>query len=128
MLSSSPSSTSSKGSFLKRLDSMDSTSTTSTATVRRMDSNGSLVSSWESEADGPSSPLRSSGSSTVYHPVISSMIRPNTLRNCHDVQDMMAVCAASTESHGVFVCDTAKKYQAYCTMESSGSRNLTGSK
>eukprot|EP00523_Entomoneis_sp_CCMP467_P001355 CAMPEP_0168759106 /NCGR_PEP_ID=MMETSP0724-20121128/22049_1 /TAXON_ID=265536 /ORGANISM="Amphiprora sp., Strain CCMP467" /LENGTH=122 /DNA_ID=CAMNT_0008808013 /DNA_START=207 /DNA_END=574 /DNA_ORIENTATION=+ len=83
-----------------------------------------------------SSPLSSSSTTTsrrtIYHPVISSMVRPNTLQNCHQVQDMMQVCGTnrSNNNHNntghqqpydeeLSLCHTAKRYHEFCLSSSS---------
>jgi hypothetical protein len=57
---------------------------------------------------------------TVYHPVISSMVQPNTMKNCTQVQEMHSRCEAlrrSTkyESEETFVCRTAQRYHDLCS-------------
>mmetsp|Transcript_30104 Transcript_30104/g.82702 ORF Transcript_30104/g.82702 Transcript_30104/m.82702 type:complete len:143 (-) Transcript_30104:261-689(-) len=112
-------------SSLRRLDSLDSSSSSSSSFLVEDDA---LSSS--------SSPLSSSSTTTsrrtIYHPVISSMVRPNTLQNCHQVQDMMQVCGTnrSNNNHNntghqqpydeeLSLCHTAKRYHEFCLSSSS---------
>lgn len=63
------------------------------------------------------------GSRIVYSPLVNSMVRSNTMRDCHQVQSMFLQCQMDSTSRGdhmdnnsnePFVCRTAKKYHAMC--------------
>eukprot|EP00527_Entomoneis_sp_CCMP2396_P005213 CAMPEP_0198153258 /NCGR_PEP_ID=MMETSP1443-20131203/63314_1 /TAXON_ID=186043 /ORGANISM="Entomoneis sp., Strain CCMP2396" /LENGTH=93 /DNA_ID=CAMNT_0043819525 /DNA_START=135 /DNA_END=416 /DNA_ORIENTATION=- len=93
--------------------------------MKRVDSAGSLVmTAMEDSVKASSSPQMSSHHSrkfrrepTMYHPVISSIVRPNTLKNCVEVREMMAVCAMNAQHDDVFMCQTAKRYNEYCNQK-----------
>jgi hypothetical protein len=57
--------------------------------------------------------------SASYHPVVSSMVYSNTLRDCTQVHDMLRYCM-DHDGEGGFMCDTAQRYQAFCTNSTSG--------
>jgi len=68
---------------------------------------------------------------SYYNPVVSSMVRSNTLRDCAQVRDMLSTCGAGADyydgyndrggsSSGAddsFVCRTALRYSDYCASE-----------
>jgi hypothetical protein len=76
-----------------------------------IDSTSSVGSSLEARPQ-PMSPQPSRR--RVYHPVVSSMVRSNTLQDCVQVDDMITQCM-NHRGDNTFMCDTAKRYQAFCT-------------
>jgi hypothetical protein len=58
----------------------------------------------------------------VYSPLVNSMVRSNTMRDCHQVHSMFLQCQMDSTSRAdhmdnssePFVCRTAKKYHAMC--------------
>ena len=63
------------------------------------------------------------GSRIVYPPLVSSMVRSNTMRDCHQIQAMFLQCQMDSISRNEnggdtknepFVCRTAKKYHEMC--------------
>jgi hypothetical protein len=61
------------------------------------------------------------GTRTVYPPLVSSMVRSNTMRDCNQIQLMFLQCQVDSSSRDdssditePFVCRTAKKYHEMC--------------
>mmetsp|Transcript_8661 Transcript_8661/g.16651 ORF Transcript_8661/g.16651 Transcript_8661/m.16651 type:complete len:96 (-) Transcript_8661:208-495(-) len=52
-------------------------------------------------------------SMTVYHPVVSSMLFSNTLRDCSQVKDMLRHCM-DNDGENSFMCQTATRYASFC--------------
>lgn len=78
-------------------------------------SSGSSRSEGSAAAVATSPRVLPARSKTVYHPVVSSMIFSNTLRDCSQVDDMIRHCMNHANGgENSFVCETAKRYQALC--------------
>jgi hypothetical protein len=60
------------------------------------------------------SPRTSRRPPTVYHPLVSSMVSSNTMKDCHQVKDMHFQCIVSSAADESYVCRTAKRYHAAC--------------
>ena len=62
------------------------------------------------ESNARSVPRRHESS---YSPVVSSMLKANTMRNCVEVKDMYAECLAEGNDRS-YMCRTAEKYHDMC--------------
>lgn len=92
----------------------------SQGSLSHRDSSSSLasLSSRDSSSSSSSFSQMPRRTKTSLNPVMSAMLRSNTLRDCHQVRDMISQCQSSgivgpdTDS---FVCKTAEKYFLQCT-------------
>ena len=51
---------------------------------------------------------------TVYHPVVSSMLLANNMRDCVEVKDMYNQCMTTGKEDPSFMCRTAERYHDMC--------------
>ena len=54
---------------------------------------------------------------TAYHPVVSSMVRSNTMQDYHQVKDMYAQCTSLGQFQESFLCRTAERYYDMCLQD-----------
>ena len=71
------------------------------------------IESESGESGNLSSPPRRTTTSVDRNPVVAAMITSNTLRNCHQVEDMVSKCVNSPNEKS-FMCQTAQKYLMNC--------------